>query len=59
VAHGGANPTVESLSAALENALTPGVCRRASEVALAIRGDGAAVAARLLIDAIEPAAPRA
>jgi vancomycin aglycone glucosyltransferase len=58
-AHDGANPTVETLSAALETALASEVSRRASEVALTIRGDGAAVAARLLIEAVERATPRA
>jgi vancomycin aglycone glucosyltransferase len=54
-AHGGANPTVESLSAALEIALTPEIRARAAQVAGTIRGDGAAVAARILIETVEPA----
>ncbi len=52
VAHDGANPTSESLSAALESALTPAVSARAVELAGMIRTDGAAVAAKLLIDAV-------
>ena len=49
--HEGANPTVESLTAALGTALTPEVSGRVTEVAGAIRTDGAAVAAKLLIEA--------
>ena len=55
VAHDGANPTTESLSAALESALTPAVDARAVELAGMIRTDGAAVAAKLLIDAVSSA----
>ncbi|MGZ5365018.1 MAG: nucleotide disphospho-sugar-binding domain-containing protein, partial [Mycobacterium sp.] len=55
VAHDGANPTSESLSAALEWALTPAVGARAVELATTIRADGAAVAAKLLIDAVSSA----
>jgi vancomycin aglycone glucosyltransferase len=44
--------TTESLSAALETALAPGVRARATAVAGAIRTDGAAVAATLLAEAI-------
>ncbi|MCV7300025.1 glycosyltransferase family 1 protein [Mycobacterium barrassiae] len=51
-AHDGANPTRESLSAALATALAPDVRARAAEVAGTIRGDGAAVAAKLLVDAV-------
>ena len=51
VAHDGANPTSESLSAALGMALTPEVSARATGLAGAIRTDGAAVAAKLLIEA--------
>ena len=54
-AHDGANPTSESLSAALEAALTPVVGARAAELAGMIRPDGAAVAAKLLIDAASSA----
>ncbi|MEU2120123.1 glycosyltransferase [Streptomyces sp. NPDC016459] len=50
VAHGGPMPTVESLSAALDTALTPGIRARAAAVAGTVRTDGAAVAARLLLD---------
>jgi vancomycin aglycone glucosyltransferase len=55
VAHDGATPTRESLSAGLEVALTPAVRARASAVAGLIRTDGAAVAARLLIETIDRA----
>jgi vancomycin aglycone glucosyltransferase len=55
VAHDGANPTCESLSVALETALTPAVKARAVELAGMIRTDGAAVAAKLLIDAVSSA----
>lgn len=55
VAHDGANPTSESLSAALESALTPAVSARAVELAGMIRTDGAAMAAKLLIDAVSRA----
>ncbi|MFG3225741.1 glycosyltransferase [Kitasatospora sp. NPDC048194] len=53
-AHDGPAATVDSLSAALEQALTPEVAARAAEVAGGIRTDGAAAAAGLLLD---PAAP--
>lgn len=46
----GETPTVASLSEALGIALTPGTGARAREVAAMIRTDGAAVAARLLIE---------
>jgi vancomycin aglycone glucosyltransferase len=49
-AHDGAAPTNESLAVALETALTPQVSARAAELAGAIRTDGAAVAAKLLIE---------
>ncbi len=49
-AHDGPAPTVESLSAALRTALAPETRVRATAVAGAIRTDGAAVAARLLLD---------
>ena len=55
VAHGGANPTTESLSTALESALTPAVSAQADDLAAMIRTDGAAVAAKLLIDAVSRA----
>jgi vancomycin aglycone glucosyltransferase len=47
-AHDGPMPTTESLSTALETALTPETRARAGAVAGTIRTDGAAVAARLL-----------
>lgn len=49
VAHDGPTPTVVSLSAALETALAPETRARASEVAGAIRTDGATVAAKRLL----------
>ncbi|MFD7628829.1 glycosyltransferase [Streptomyces sp. NPDC059851] len=51
-AHDGPTPTVESLSAALRTALAPETRARALAVAGTVRTDGAAVAARLLLDAI-------
>jgi vancomycin aglycone glucosyltransferase len=50
VAHDGPTPTVGSLSAALEQALAPETRARAAAVAGDIRTDGAATAARLLLD---------
>lgn len=52
VAHDGPAPTAESLSAALETALSPDIRARASAVAATIRTDGAAVAATLLLDGL-------
>jgi vancomycin aglycone glucosyltransferase len=49
-AHDGPTPTIESLSAALRTALSPETRARATDVAGAIRTDGATVAARLLLD---------
>ena len=49
-AHDAVPPTIGSLSAALTVALDPGIRTRAATVAGAIRTDGAAVAARLLIE---------
>jgi UDP:flavonoid glycosyltransferase YjiC (YdhE family) len=49
-AHHGPAPTVESLSTALTMALTAQARERARVVAAAIRADGAAVAATLLLD---------
>ncbi|MFI9359560.1 glycosyltransferase [Kitasatospora sp. NPDC053057] len=49
VAHEGAVPTVESLSAALGQALAPEVGARAAAVAGEIRTDGAELAAKLLL----------
>ncbi len=51
-AHDGPVPTTESLSAALSTALAPQTRARARAVAGAIRTDGAAVAARMLLDAV-------
>ncbi|MFI8517601.1 glycosyltransferase [Streptomyces sp. NPDC085481] len=50
-AHDGPHPSFESLSAALRTALAPETAARATAVAAGVRGDGAAVGARLLIDA--------
>ncbi|ADB29498.1 glycosyl transferase family 28 [Kribbella flavida DSM 17836] len=52
VAHDGPIPTVESLSVALETALTPETGARATTVAASVRTDGAAVAARYLVELI-------
>ena len=52
VAHDGPTPTAESLSAALRIALAPETGARAAAVAGTIRTDGAAVAAKLLLDVI-------
>jgi vancomycin aglycone glucosyltransferase len=49
VAHDGATPTFDSLSAALATALSPGMRARAAAVAPTIRTDGAETAARLLL----------
>jgi vancomycin aglycone glucosyltransferase len=51
-AHDGPTPTTESLSAGLETALAPETRARATAVAGTIRTDGAAVATRLLVDAV-------
>ena len=51
-AHDGPVPTVASLSAALRTALTPATRERAAAVAGTIRTDGAAVAAKLLLDTV-------
>lgn len=50
VAHDGATPTLESLSAALATALSPDVSARAAAIAPTIRADGAMIAARMLLD---------
>jgi vancomycin aglycone glucosyltransferase len=50
VAHDGASPTFESLSAALKTTLAPETRARAAEVAGAMRGDGAMTAARMLME---------
>ena len=49
-AHDGSTPTTESLSAALQTALTPETRARATAVAGTLRTDGATVAAALLLD---------
>jgi vancomycin aglycone glucosyltransferase len=51
-AHDGPTPTTGSLSAALSTALAPEIRVRATAVAGTIRTDGAAVAAKLLVDAV-------
>ncbi|GIG67007.1 glycosyltransferase [Phytomonospora endophytica] len=50
VLHDGPAPTAESLTAALHTVLEPGVGARAGEVAREVRGDGAELAARLLLE---------
>jgi vancomycin aglycone glucosyltransferase len=49
-AHDGPAPTVDSLSAALAAALAPETGTRAADVAATMTADGAAVAARLLLE---------
>ncbi|MET8755584.1 glycosyltransferase [Streptomyces sp. NPDC004667] len=56
-AHHDPAPTSGSLSAALAGALAPGTLTRARAVAATLRGDGAAVAAALLLDAADPGGP--
>ncbi|MFI9051556.1 glycosyltransferase [Streptomyces sp. NPDC053427] len=56
-AHDGPTPTVESLSAALETALTPETGGRAEAVAGRIRTDGAEMAAKLLLDEVRRERP--
>ncbi|MFJ2580374.1 glycosyltransferase [Kitasatospora aureofaciens] len=51
-AHDGSAATTESLSAALRTALAPETRARATAVAGTIRTDGAAVAAKLLLDSV-------
>jgi vancomycin aglycone glucosyltransferase len=58
-AHAGPIPTVESLSSALTTALAPETRARANTVAGAIRTDGAAVAATLLLEAVSREQPPA
>ena len=58
-AHDGPTPTTESLSAALDTALSPETHARASAVAGTIRTDGAEVAARLLVDQVSRGKPPA
>jgi vancomycin aglycone glucosyltransferase len=57
VAHDVQAPTTGSLSAALRTVLTPQTRARAAAVAGTIRTDGAAVAARLLADAVSRERP--
>ncbi|TVL90297.1 glycosyltransferase [Streptomyces sp. SAJ15] len=52
VAHHGPTPTAESLSVALRTALTPETRARATTVAGTVRTDGATMAAKLLLDAV-------
>lgn len=56
-AHDGPTPTTESLSATLKTALTPQTRVRATAVAGTIRTDRAAVAAKLLLDAVSRETP--
>ena len=56
-AHDGPSPTFESLSVALKTVLTPETRARAKAVAGTIRTDGAAVAAKLLLDAVSRERP--
>jgi vancomycin aglycone glucosyltransferase len=56
-AHNGPTPTTESLSAVLRAALTAETRTRATAIAGMIRTDGATVAARLLLDAVDRARP--
>jgi vancomycin aglycone glucosyltransferase len=57
--HAGQIPTIESLSIALTTALASETRERASAVSGAIRTDGAAVAATLLLDAVSREEPSA
>ena len=57
VAHDGPTPTVESMSAALRTALTPETRAQATAVASTIRTDGAAMAAKLLLDRVNRERP--
>jgi vancomycin aglycone glucosyltransferase len=56
-AHNGPTPTTESLSAALGTALSSETRAQASALAGKIRTDGAAVAARLLLDKVSRGRP--
>lgn len=58
-AHDGPTPTFASLSAALGTALAPDTHARATAAAATVRGDGAEVAARLLLDAVGRGEPSA
>jgi vancomycin aglycone glucosyltransferase len=57
VAHDGPTPAFQSLSAALKTALAPETSARATAVAATIRTDGTAVAAKLVVDAINREKP--
>jgi vancomycin aglycone glucosyltransferase len=57
VAHDGLVPAAESLSAALATVLAPRIRAKAVTVAGTVRADGAAVAAKLLIDAVSRERP--
>ena len=52
-AHVPGTPTVDSLTAALGQTLRPEVAVRAKDVAAKVRGDGALVAARRLVDGFQ------
>jgi vancomycin aglycone glucosyltransferase len=52
VAHDGPAPTLESLAAALQTAMSPEIRDRAAETASRIRTDGASVAAQRLVEEI-------
>ncbi|MFJ7495642.1 glycosyltransferase [Streptomyces sp. NPDC097727] len=56
-AHDGPTPTTESLAAALRTVLTPQTRARATAVARTIRTDGAAVAAKQLLDMVSGERP--
>lgn len=51
-AHDGPTPTVESVSAALDTALREDIRARAAEVSATVRTDGAAVAARRIVELV-------
>jgi vancomycin aglycone glucosyltransferase len=51
--HEGPTPTVESLTTALELALRDDTAARAKDMSTTIRTDGAAVAAKMLVDLVE------
>lgn len=57
-AHDGPTPTVESLTAALDTALRADTAARAAEVRAAVRTDGAAEAARRLVELVQDFSPR-
>jgi vancomycin aglycone glucosyltransferase len=52
-AHEGPTPTAASLSAALDTALRADTAARAAEVGATVRTDGAAVAARMLVEGVD------